>query len=53
MFNFDYMTKKYIKECNPKWPEIPDHSYRILIKYQILIKFIYTLKIHFKQNINF
>ena len=31
MFNFDYITKKDIKEHNPKWPEIPDHPYRILI----------------------
>ena len=31
MFNFDYITKEDIKEHNPKWPEIPDHPYRILI----------------------
>ena len=31
MFNFDYLTKEDIKEHNPKWPEIPDHPYRILI----------------------
>ena len=31
MFNFDYITKEHIKEHNPNWPEIPDHSYRILI----------------------
>ena len=31
MFKFDYITKEYIKEHNPKWPEIPEHSYRILI----------------------
>ena len=31
MFNFDYVTKEDIKKHNPKWPEIPDHSYRILI----------------------
>ena len=31
MFNFDYITKEDIKEHNPNWPEIPDHSYRILI----------------------
>ena len=24
MFNFDYITKKDIKERNPNWPEIPD-----------------------------
>ena len=29
--NFDYITKKDIKENNSKWPQIPDHSYRILI----------------------
>ena len=31
MFNFDYVTKKDLKEHNPKWPKIPDHPYRILI----------------------
>ena len=31
MFNFDYVTKEYIKEYNLKWPEITDHPYRILI----------------------
>ena len=31
MFNFHYITKEDIKEHNPKWPEIPDHPYRILI----------------------
>ena len=31
MFNFDYLTKKNIKEYNPNWPEFPDHPYRILI----------------------
>ena len=31
MFNFDYITKKDIKEHNPNWSEIPDHPYRILI----------------------
>ena len=29
--NFDDVTKKNIKEYNPNWPQIPDHSYRILI----------------------
>ena len=29
--NFDYITKKDIKEHNPNWPKIPDHPYRILI----------------------
>ena len=27
MFNFDNIAKK----CNLKWPELPDHPYRILI----------------------
>ena len=31
MFNFDYITKEDIKEHNPKWPEMLDHPYRILI----------------------
>ena len=31
MFNFGYITKEYIKEHNPKWPEIPGHPYQILI----------------------
>ena len=31
MFNFDYITKENIKEHNPKWPEISDHPYRILL----------------------
>ena len=31
MFYFHYITKEYIKEHNPNWPEIPVHSYRILI----------------------
>ena len=31
MFNFDYITKEGIKEHNPKWAEIPDHPYQILI----------------------
>ena len=31
MFNFDYITKEDIKEHNPKWPEISDHPYLILI----------------------
>ena len=28
---FDYITKVDIKERNPNWPEIPDHSYKILV----------------------
>ena len=31
MFNFDYISKENIEEHNTKWPEIPDHPYRILI----------------------
>ena len=31
MFNFDYITEENIKVYNPNWPEIPDHSFRILI----------------------
>ena len=31
IFNFDYITKEYIKEHYPSWPKIPDHPSRILI----------------------
>ena len=31
MSNFDDVTKENIKEHNPNWPQISDHSYRILI----------------------
>ena len=31
MINFDDVTKKAIIEHNPNWPQIPYHSYRILI----------------------
>ena len=31
MFKFDCIAKEDIKEHNPNWPEIRDHSYRILI----------------------
>ena len=32
MFKFDYITqKKEIKEHNPKWTEIPNNPYQILI----------------------
>ena len=31
MINVDDITKGNIKEHNPNWPQIPDHSYRILI----------------------
>ena len=30
MINLDDVTKENIKERNPKWPQIPDHPYRIL-----------------------
>ena len=30
MFSFDYLTKEEIKRLNLNWPQIPDHSYRIL-----------------------
>ena len=31
MINFDDVTLENIKEHNPNWPQLPDHSYRILI----------------------
>ena len=31
MFNFDYTIEENTKEHNSNWPEIPDHSYRLLI----------------------
>ena len=31
MFNFDYITKEYIKKHNAYCPESPDHPWRILI----------------------
>ena len=31
MLYADYITKEDIKQHNPKWPEIPNHPYRILI----------------------
>ena len=62
-------TKEETKEHNPNWPQILDHPYGILtvrdfgsgkrdslfnlISQQPDIKFIYLLKIHTKQNINF
>ena len=30
MINFDHVIKENIKEHNPNWPQIPDHSYTIL-----------------------
>ena len=59
MINFNGI-KENIKKRNPNWPQIPDHPYRILIigdsgswKNKFNNKFIYILKIHTKQNINF
>ena len=31
MINFDDVTKEDTTEHNPNWPQIPDHSHRILI----------------------
>ena len=31
MINFDDVTKEYIKEHNPDWPQILDHPYRLLV----------------------
>ena len=31
MFNFGYITKEDIKKHNLKWPEIPDHPYKMII----------------------
>ena len=31
MINFDDVTEENIKEQNSKWPQFPDHLYRILI----------------------
>ena len=31
MINFDDVANENIEEHNPKWPEILDHPYRILI----------------------
>ena len=66
MINFVDVVKKIIKEHNPNWPQSPDHAYRILIiggsgsgKTNSLCNlinqqpFIYMIKIHMKQNINF
>ena len=51
MCNFDDIRKENIKERNQNWPQIPDHSKRILIiggsgsgK---------KIKIYVTQNINF
>ena len=31
MINFDDVTVENVKEHNPNWPQISDHSYRIFI----------------------
>ena len=31
MFHFDYIIKEDIQEHNPNWPQIPDHTYKILL----------------------
>ena len=31
MINFDDVTKEKIEEHSPSWPQIPDHSYIMLI----------------------
>ena len=31
MFNVDDITNEHNKEHNKKWPNIPDHQYRMLI----------------------
>ena len=31
MINFDEITREYIKEQNPNWPQILNQHYRILI----------------------
>ena len=31
MINLDDVPKENIKEHNPNWPQIPYHSYRILL----------------------
>ena len=65
MINFDDIKREKIKEHNPNWLQIPDCPYRILIiggsgsgkmyvlpnlKNLILMKFIYMLRIHLKQD---
>ena len=32
MINTDSITNENNKTCNEKWPYIPDHPYRILIR---------------------
>ena len=66
MINFADVTKENIKEHNTNWPQTLDHPYRIWIIggstsgktnslfnliSQLLIKYIYMLKIRAKENI--
>ena len=57
MFNFDCITKENIKEHNPNWPQIPDHSYQLLIiggfgnVFELLINALLNL-INHQQNID-
>ena len=61
MIKFDDVTGKNIKERNPNQPQIPNHSYKMLIiggwrleVHKLYIDKIYLYaKIHMKQNINF
>ena len=69
MTNFDDVVKERIEEANPNWSQIPDHPYKILIiggsgsgktnsvfnfiNQLDIEKFLYTLNINRKQNINF
>ena len=60
MINFDGYADENKTQHNLKWPYIPHYPDRILIlgisgsgkTDAILIKYICTLKIHMKQNIN-
>ena len=60
MINFDDVTKENMKEHNLNWQQILNLDLEKQIHYlifqvsnQILIKFIYMLKIRMKRNINF
>ena len=63
------LQEKTLKNYNPNWPQIPDCPYRILIiggcgsgkpnallnliRHQLDIDKIYTLRMHIKQNRNY